>query len=378
MQPTPLHRTYLAASLVVLSLLICAPAFAVSVDQVPNPRKHNAWVSDTSNVIPDAVERRINNRLDQLEHDTGAEVALVTVDHVDTATPKDFATKLFNYWKIGKADKDNGLLILMVMGNHRLEMETGYGMEAVLPDGWLKRMQVAQMVPYFKQHRFGEGLENGVKAVAARIRRSQGQSAAPAGGKLATHTMPLSHRQPLGHVDAPSDDQESPWWLVGFLSGLAVVAGGGMYYKYRLDRTCPHCKLRMTMVPEDEDDDELSEGQQTEEALGSVDYQFYYCEECGFDRMLRDSKWFSGYSRCRQCGFKTSLTNSTVVRSPTTMSTGLKRIDVDCANCDYHSSHNVTIPRIQRTSSSSSGGFGGGGGSFGGGSSGGGGAGSSW
>lgn len=84
-------------------------------------------------------------------------------------TPKTFATELFNLWGIGQKDKDNGLLILMVMDERRVEFETGYGMEGILPDALCKRIQVEYMVPKFKQGDYDAGLSAGVNATLRAI-----------------------------------------------------------------------------------------------------------------------------------------------------------------------------------------------------------------
>ncbi|AWV89217.1 TPM domain-containing protein [Bradymonas sediminis] len=147
-------------------VLLGAPLlFAMSVDTVPDPRAEDGWVSDTIGLIEPERRLRLNQKLSALEQQTEVEVALVVVEAVDTATPKDFATQLFNHWKLGKASQNNGLLILLVHGEKRLEMETGYGLETVLTDGWLKRVQMREMVPAFKADRYGQGLEVGVDAV---------------------------------------------------------------------------------------------------------------------------------------------------------------------------------------------------------------------
>lgn len=139
------------------------------VEDVPNPRAAQSWVSDTAHVLDGAAVRRLNQSLDALERDLGVEVAVVTVPSV-SGTPKEFATALFQRWGIGKAGTNNGLLVLLVMDRRRLEMETGYGLEEMLPDGWLGVMQNDVMVPRFKKGDFAEGLLAGVERVGERLR----------------------------------------------------------------------------------------------------------------------------------------------------------------------------------------------------------------
>ncbi|QDG49498.1 TPM domain-containing protein [Persicimonas caeni] len=368
-------RLALQLAFVSLIALLAAPAVAMSVEDVPNPRNANSWVSDTVDIIDADQEAHINQTIGRLEQETGVEIAVVTVEQVDTPTPKDFATELFNYWGIGKADTNNGLLVLLVRGERRLEMETGYGLESVLTDSWLKRMQVQTMIPYFKRGDYGEGLLVGVGACDDQIRERL-NNPSPAGGPTSDYGASNTDDR----YYTPTNPEPKRQWPFFLALGIVAVAGAGIgRYIYKKNRTCPNCNIRMQMVPDIDDDEHLDRGQNTEEAIGSVDYLVFFCEQCDFDRILRKAKMFSGYTRCRSCGYKTMDVDTTTVEHATTYSTGRKRITEDCTHCPHHAVRYVTIPRRPRSSSSSSSSSsGGGGGGFGGGSSGGGGAGSSW
>jgi uncharacterized protein len=361
-------RIAVSMAVAVLVLMLTGVARAVSVADVPNPRSNNSWVADTVDMIDAASEARINAMIDAIEAEQGVEIALVTVESVDSATPKDFATALFNAWGIGKADRDNGLLVLMVRGERRLEMETGYGTEAVLTDGWLKSMQQNVMVPAFKAGDFGGGLEGGIEACVDRLR--QYPNGIPAGNGD-------SYRA------APSHGGDVPWFLI--IGGLVAAGGvgGASAWSYRKKRQCPECKIPLTMIPEEEDDAQLEPGQAVEEYLGSVDYQLYYCTKCSHTNMIRVNRWFSGYDHCGACGYKASTKSTETISAATYSSSGSERITTRCAHCGVESSYTRTIPMLVESSSSSDSSFGGGssgggGSDFGGGSSGGGGAGSSW
>jgi uncharacterized protein len=377
-------RSWLSGVVSVAVLLLLRSALAIRVEEVPNPRATNVWVADTVDVIDEAAEARINKMIDAIAAEQGVEIAVVTVESVDSATPKDFATSLFNHWGIGKAGNDNGLLVLLVRGERRLEMETGYGTEAVLTDGWLKSMQQRDMVPAFKAGDYGAGLEAGVSASIERLRqRPEGIPAdtgrdSPEGAKRA------------GTASSPGGGDAWLWFLIAAICG---VSGAAVFrWRYQKNRTCPTCKVRMTKLSEEADDEHLDEGQRAEEEVKSVDYQFYCCTQCDFTRLIPVENWFSPYNRCSECGYETCLKTSNVIEPATYSSTGLREIITQCAHCDHHTRRTKTIPRKVQSKSSwssstfSSSGFSSSGfsssssssGSFGGGSSGGGGAGSSW
>jgi len=84
-------------------------------------------------------------------------------------TKEQYAVKLFERWGIGKKGKDNGVLILVSPQERVWKIETGYGLEGVLPDIIASEIGRKVMVPYFKKGEFGKGLLAGTWVVASRI-----------------------------------------------------------------------------------------------------------------------------------------------------------------------------------------------------------------
>jgi len=146
----------------------------------------------------------------------------------------------------------------------------------------------------------------------------------------------------------------------------------------------------MHKLDEKQDDKYLSSGQVSEEKVKSIDYDVWIADETGEILILAYKRWFSSYSQCPKCGFKTyNLEYDKVIDEATYTSDGMGERKYSCEHCNYSNVTRYTIPKKQETSTTSSnysgdsswGGsssFGGGGSSWGGGSSGGGGAGSSW
>lgn len=347
----------------------------VAVTDVPNPRTSNRWVSDSANIIDADTEAKIEAVVQQLYDGRTIELAVVTVD--DTReTPKAFATALFAHWGIGNAQTNNGVLVLMVMGKRRLEIETGTGIEAALPAQWLSDMQARDMVPKFKARDFGGGLLAGVEAIGAHIGAAPGEStstaapgeyrsngravdpdapANPAPGPTTTTTSPTT-AQPV--VSSPVEDEGSN--AVPFaLGGLGVLTAGGTALalrQRRRRRTCTTCSPHQTMLALDEiaDDAHLDEGQRAEERISSVNYEVLVCPGCQGTRTLRHGKWFSGYSKCSQCSYKTLSSTSTTIVHATYDHGGQVRVDDDCKHCSYSHSYTRHTARRTRPSTTSS------------------------
>ena len=106
-----------------------------TIKTVPNKKLiNNSYVSDPDNYLENYAIQEINQLCKNLEDSTSAQVAVVVLNSIGADNPHDFGTRLFNYWGIGQRGIDNGLLILMIMDQRRVEFITGNGFESVLPD----------------------------------------------------------------------------------------------------------------------------------------------------------------------------------------------------------------------------------------------------
>lgn len=171
---SPISRVCWAGLLSVAIASLPLPSAAIPVESVTHPREADGgWVSDEADLLSDATEAELNQIISELEADQGHEIAIVTVpDTAPSPTPKAFATELFNHWGIGKAAEDNGLLFLISEGDRRVEIETGYGMEAILPDARVGAILDTHILPPFKEGRFDQGTLAGTLALVDVIRGS--------------------------------------------------------------------------------------------------------------------------------------------------------------------------------------------------------------
>src|SRR5688500_18382362 len=71
------------------------------------------YVNDLADLYSQGFEARLEEDLKSLEASTRAEIAVVTVPHLQETTIDDYAVRLFENWKIGKRGKDNGVLVLI-------------------------------------------------------------------------------------------------------------------------------------------------------------------------------------------------------------------------------------------------------------------------
>lgn len=145
--------------------------FAVSPSDIRQPESYgNIFVSDAADIISASNEKELDDALSQYHQATGVQVAVVTTtDTSGSDSPRTFANKVFESFELGDPELDNGLLVLLSIDDRRIEFETGYGLEGLLPDVTQHRIQQEFMIPSFKQGDYEQGLLDGTYATLIQI-----------------------------------------------------------------------------------------------------------------------------------------------------------------------------------------------------------------
>ncbi|RPD45230.1 TPM domain-containing protein [Hymenobacter sediminis] len=138
---------------------------------IPDPKTlGETYVSDPDRVLSPSTASSLNARLDSLDRSGRAHIDVVLVRSLGETVPKTAATALFNKWKIGRKDTNNGLLMLLVLDQRRVEFETGYGLEADLPDIICYRIQQRYMLEPAQAGDYDRAVQQGVAAIIRRLR----------------------------------------------------------------------------------------------------------------------------------------------------------------------------------------------------------------
>ncbi len=142
-------------------------------ESVPEPA---GWVNDFAGTISAEYKNKLTVLIEELEEKTSADIAVVTIASIAPYDETQYARMLFDRWKPGKKGKDNGVLILLAIKERRWRIETGYGLEGILPDSVCGEIGRNYMVPYFKSGKYAEGLYAGAVEIAHRIAAERGVS----------------------------------------------------------------------------------------------------------------------------------------------------------------------------------------------------------
>lgn len=127
------------------------------------------YVCNPEGILSAAATDSIDRMLYALERQTGIETVVAVVPSIGEEECFDFSHRLLNEWGVGKKEKNNGLVILLVTDQRCIQFYTGYGLEGDLPDAICKRIQTREMIPYLKDGNWDAGMVAGVRAVCARL-----------------------------------------------------------------------------------------------------------------------------------------------------------------------------------------------------------------
>lgn len=168
-------------------------AFAILFLALPasatNHPKLTTFVTDGANFINPSARARLEAELTQLEKDTTAQAVVVTVPSMNGDTIENYAVELFKENGIGQKGKDNGVLLILSKQERKIRIETGYGIEGILPDAMAGRIVRDVITPKMKTGDTTGAIEDGTHAIIRIIRDPKNAEAVVAPAKAEADTI---------------------------------------------------------------------------------------------------------------------------------------------------------------------------------------------
>jgi uncharacterized protein len=134
-------------------------------------------VNDFTNTLDADEQQELEDKLDKFDKETSTQVAVVIVDNLQDYDITDYSLAILRGWGIGQKDKNNGVLLLVSKGDHKVRIETGYGAEGPLPDITCNNIIKDQILPAFRKNDFYGGISNATEGIMAALK---GEYKAPA------------------------------------------------------------------------------------------------------------------------------------------------------------------------------------------------------
>jgi len=150
--------------IVLLIVAFAENAFALAIPQL------SARVTDLAGVLSEGERARLEQLLAQQEQQTSNQIAILLIPSLENENLEDYTNRVFEAWKLGQKQKNNGVLVLVAVQDRQLRIEVGYGLEGKLTDALSDQIIRHRITPYFKNGQYGQGLESGAIAIAQVIK----------------------------------------------------------------------------------------------------------------------------------------------------------------------------------------------------------------
>ncbi|HUZ61503.1 MAG TPA: TPM domain-containing protein [Hanamia sp.] len=136
--------------------------FSQKIEKKPNPPRA---VNDFANMLAPFQVQALEQKLDAYNDSTSSAIVIITVPDLQGYDVAQVALKYLRDWGIGVKGKDNGVVILVSKADRKVNIQTGYGMEGVLPDILCSQIINERMTPFFKNNDYYAGFNNAVDAI---------------------------------------------------------------------------------------------------------------------------------------------------------------------------------------------------------------------
>jgi uncharacterized protein len=154
--------------LLVLPILLLWTVSLVAQD-IPDRPSPPRLVNDYAGILSADETGRLEQKLVSFNDSTSTQIVLVTVKSLNGYDKNDYAQRLGQKWGVGQKGKNNGIVILVKpkYPNEKGEaaIQTGYGLEGVLPDITCKQIVDNEMIPKFAQGDYYGGVSSGISII---------------------------------------------------------------------------------------------------------------------------------------------------------------------------------------------------------------------
>ena len=154
-----------------ISTFLCTINSSRAEPSFPKPQ---GAVNDFASVLPPKDKQMMEAISREVLQKTGTSIVIATVDTVGDSDYETYANELYAAWGIGKKGEDKGVLIFLTKKERKIRIETGYGVEGILPDGLVGQILDDYVIPYLKKDDYGAGLVSGTIALSQIIAKDTG------------------------------------------------------------------------------------------------------------------------------------------------------------------------------------------------------------
>ncbi|MFN0160185.1 MAG: TPM domain-containing protein [Burkholderiales bacterium] len=204
-------RQFIASLFAIAAL--AAGTSAPAQDLLPVPVL-TARVIDQTRTLSEAQRADLEGRLAAFEKAHGSQIVVLIVASTRPEPIEDFAHRVGDIWKIGRAGVGDGLLMVVAKDDRRMRIDVARALEGAVPDLAAKQIIREAIAPRLAQGDFAGGIGAGLDAIFKRIEGD----------------VPAPGARPSEGAQA---DQIESWLMIG----LVALFVGGAVFRALLGRT---------------------------------------------------------------------------------------------------------------------------------------------
>lgn len=123
------------------------------------PEKPSTLVNDYAGVLSSEQKASLERKLVAFNDSSSTQIAVAVLKSVGDYDINEYAVELGRKWGVGQSGKNNGIMIVVAVGDRKISIQTGYGVEGALPDVYAKRIIDEDIKPNFRNGDYYTGLD---------------------------------------------------------------------------------------------------------------------------------------------------------------------------------------------------------------------------
>ncbi|MGZ3839934.1 MAG: TPM domain-containing protein [Flavisolibacter sp.] len=162
----------------IIALLLSFCAYAQIDKVIPKKPSPSRLVNDIAHALTPEQVDALEKKLVSYDDSTSNQVVIVTMETTGDYAIDDVALGILRNWGVGNKDKDNGIVILAAIKDHKVWIATGYGMEGAIPDITAQAIIDNDILPNFRENNYYRGFDAATNSI---FKAAAGEYKAPQG-----------------------------------------------------------------------------------------------------------------------------------------------------------------------------------------------------
>lgn len=151
---------------------VCLIIWVINRDSTPQQSDQfkvpeaKGYVNDYAEILSPETEAILESELKTFK----PEIAILTIKDLSGLSIEEYGIKVAEAWKVGDADKDDGIVLIISTNDRKVRIEVGYGSEGKINDAKAGRILDENIIPNFKNGDWESGILEGVLSIKAALK----------------------------------------------------------------------------------------------------------------------------------------------------------------------------------------------------------------